>query len=128
MSPTITFTPRTAVLVAYVHGIDLRTPLTDEERAAIHQGLLDHVVLFVADQHLDLDRHLRLSAELGDLNPSHPARGTGLSDHPEIYVPVTGGLGSGRSGHWHADHSYMPEPSSIGILRAVDVPDVGGDT
>ena len=29
---------------------------------------------------------------------------------------------------WHADHTYMPQPSAISVLRAIELPPAGGDT
>lgn len=122
--------PVTGTIGADVAGADLTRPLGERVLAEIRDALAEHSVLFFADQHLTTGQHLAFSRQLGPTNPAHPAPRTGLSDHPEVYVPVThppvsGGAPSPR---WHVDHAYMAEPSAVAVLRAVDVPEAGGDT
>jgi taurine dioxygenase len=122
--------PVTGTIGADVLDVDLARPLDPTTVETLHAALAEHSVLFFADQHLTTEQHLEFARQLGRTNPAHPAPRTGLTELPEIYVPVTyppvsDGAAAPR---WHVDHAYMAEPSSIAILRAVDVPGLGGDT
>jgi taurine dioxygenase len=118
--------PLTTAIGAVVDGIDLTGRLTDGElrdlRAAIHR----HGVVFLRGQHLSLDEHRQLGEQLGPLavSPLHQLLGTArtvstIADDPER--PPAGFP-------WHTDLSWTAAPPSLGILSAVEIPAVGGDT
>ena len=52
---------------AEVDGIDMRTPLSPDEVAAIHEGMNEHAVLVFHDQDIDGEQHLAFSLSLGEL-------------------------------------------------------------
>lgn len=118
--------PLTAEIGAEVHGIDLREPLDDATIAELRTALDRHLVLFFRDQHITPTQHLAFAQRFGPISvapfgPKHP-------DHPEITVlDQTTPKGEGADS-WHADNTFMPEPPMGSILRAVQLPDVGGDT
>lgn len=58
-------------LGACVTGIDLSQPLDRLTRAALHQGLLEHQVLFFRDQLLTPAQQRNAAAMFGDLH-IHP--------------------------------------------------------
>jgi taurine dioxygenase len=58
-------------LGAEVHGLDLRRALTEDELAAIRAALLDHLVLFFPDQHLDPEQHRAFASRWGEME-IHP--------------------------------------------------------
>jgi taurine dioxygenase len=118
--------PLTATIGAVIDGIDLTERLTDDElvdlRAAIHR----HRVVFLRDQHLTLEQHRVVGEQLGRLavSPLHRLLGSGRTvstivddaDHPPAGFA------------WHCDLSWDAAPPSFGVLSAVEIPAVGGDT
>lgn len=123
---SIEVTPLSNVIGARVDGVDLRQPLDDDQRLDIRAALNRHLVLFFRDQHITPTQHLAFAQRFGPISvapfgPKHP-------DHPEITVlDQTTPKGEGADS-WHADNTFMPEPPMGSILRAVQLPDVGGDT
>jgi taurine dioxygenase len=119
-------TPLTSAIGAEVAGVDLADDLDDATVAAIRAALLDHLVLFFRDQHLDDERHLSFAERFGPV--SVPTFTTGASERPEIIVlDQLAPKGEGADS-WHADNTYMAEPPMASILRAVTLPAIGGDT
>ena len=122
----LTVTPLTSAVGAEVTGIDLAADLDDASIASVRAALLDHLVLFFRDQHLSPERHIHFAERFGPI--SVPTFTTDASDRPEIIVlDQLAPKGEGADS-WHADNTYMPEPPMASILRAVTLPDVGGDT
>ena len=123
---TIGVAPLTPVIGAEISGVDLREPLSDDDVAAIRQAWLDHLVLFFRDQHIDDDQQLAFALRFGPMHVS-PLQ-TVHQDAPEIVVldqihPV----GEGAD-EWHSDNTFLTDPPMGSILRAVQLPDLGGDT
>jgi taurine dioxygenase len=123
---TLTVEPVTATIGAEVSGIDLAEELTDETIGEIRAALLEWKVLFFRDQHrLDRAGHIAFGRRFGDLE-IHP--GTPL-DQPDREVLILGSGGRKKApAVWHSDVTWRPEPSLGSILRAVELPPVGGDT
>jgi taurine dioxygenase len=110
---------------ARVTGVDL-VHASDEQIAAVRQALVEHKVLFFSGQHLDPDSQVRLGRRIGELTPSHPVV-RGIDDeHPEIYA--LDAADNGFADVWHTDVTFVRRPPLGSILRAVQVPEVGGDT
>jgi taurine dioxygenase len=118
--------PLTGVIGAEIHGVDLRDELDDATVAEIRCALEEHLVVFFRDQQMEARDHLRFAAKFGEITvnpfgPKHP-------DHPEISVlDQTTPKGEGADA-WHTDNTYLPRPPLGSILRAVQLPAVGGDT
>src|SRR5215207_8201084 len=110
---------------ARVPGVDLATA-DDAVIAAVRAALVEHKVLFFPAQDLDPDAQVRLGRRLGELTPSHPVV-PGLDDeHPEIYA--LDAADNGFADVWHTDVTFVRRPPLGSVLRAVQLPDVGGDT
>jgi len=125
----ISVTPLTAALGAEVSGVDLGKPLDAETRDEIHAAWLSHLVLFFRDQKLSLQEHKNFALAFGELF-THPVYQP-LKDqgHPEVFVLSSGGEEPGAvASTWHSDVTFEPEPPMASILRAVEVPEAGGDT
>jgi taurine dioxygenase len=126
MGTTLTIEPLTTTIGAELGGLDLADDLSEETIAAIRAALLEWKVIFFRDQHhLGRDEHVAFGRRFGDLEV-HPLTPEGQS-HPEVFVLPAGGK-HGAPGVWHSDVTWRPEPSMGSILRAVDLPPVGGDT
>ena len=126
MGATLTIEPLTTTIGAEIDGVDLADDLSDETIAGIRTALLEWKVIFLRDQHrLGRDEHVAFGRRFGDLEV-HPLTPKDQS-HPEVFVLPAGGK-HGAPGVWHSDVTWRPEPSMGSILRAVELPPVGGDT
>jgi alpha-ketoglutarate-dependent taurine dioxygenase len=123
---TIEITPITAAIGAEVSGVDLREELTDVDVKVLRQALLDHLVLFFRDQPVTDDEQLAFALRFGPMHVS-PLQ-TVHQDAPEIVVlDQVHPQGEGAD-EWHSDNTFLAEPPMGSILRAVQLPAVGGDT
>jgi taurine dioxygenase len=118
--------PLTPTIGAEVAGVDLEADLDGGTIAWLRQALLDHLVLFFRDQHLTPDGHLRLARAFGEIEL--PAFRTAEMERPEILVLDTDAPKGQGTDRWHADASQREAPPMGSILRAVQLPDSGGDT
>lgn len=115
----------TLAIGAEVGGVDLRDPseaLTKE----LTDLLLEHLVLFFRDQDLSPAQHVALGRRFGELHlhstaASHP-------EQPEIILLDNDERHPPNIDAWHSDVTMDVEPPMASILRAVEVPAVGGDT
>src|SRR4051794_27480876 len=118
--------PLTANIGAEVGGIDLAEDLDDSVIDELRDTLLEWKVLFFRDQHrLDRARHVAFGRRFGELeiHPITPAD----QKQPEVFVIPAGGKFRAPD-TWHSDVTWRPEPSLGSILRAVQLPPLGGDT
>jgi taurine dioxygenase len=121
---------------AEIHGVDVKT-LDDAGFAAIYRAWLDHNVVVLPGQQLELDDFLRYSRRFGVVHP-HPSKSTRHPEVPEITVLGVNKFGPdgaldqaiyrrGAEG-WHTDGAYDQEPFKATQLYALAVPSRGGDT
>lgn len=123
---TLEIRPLTATIGAEIHGVDLADELDDETVAAIRRALLDHLVVFFRDQHLDDEQHVAFAMRFGPLHI--PALATRYQDSPAVTVlDQVRPKGEGAD-EWHSDNTFDARPPLGSILRAVQLPAVGGDT
>ncbi len=125
-SAALRIEPLTGAIGAVIEGIDLGSPLADGERRDLHAAIHRHRVVFLRGQHLSLEEHRRLGAQLGSLavSPLHRLLGserTVSTIEDDLERPPAGF-------DWHTDLSWTAVPPSLGILSAVEIPAVGGDT
>jgi taurine dioxygenase len=113
---------------AEIHGVDLRDPspdVVDELTTALHR----HSVVFVRGQSLSPEEQVALTRRLGPVLRVPYIRH--LDEHPDV-IAVLKEADEQRistfGGTWHSDFSFLDEPPSYTLLRAVEVPAVGGDT
>jgi len=122
--------PYTEVIGAEVHGVDLSGPLDDASRDEIRDALLEWKVLFFRDQHLTSAQQVAFARRFGGLE-QHPFLEQG--DSSEV-VRFEKGVDLGKPGSvgtengWHSDVTWRAEPAMGSILRAVEMPERGGDT
>lgn len=122
----LTFERLSPALGARVHGLDLREPLDAASHTALHQGLLEHQVLFLRDQLLTPRQQRDVAAHFGDLHihpiyPKHP-------EQPEILVLDTDLNDLRDNALWHTDVTFIQTPPLGSLLSARQVPAYGGDT
>ena len=122
----LSLTPMTPTIGAEVSGVDLTTPLAPETVAAIRSALLDWKVLFFRDQAIDTHQHLAFGRHFGELevHPFAPQK----PGHPEVLALNHDRECRGKENTWHSDVTWREKPSLGSILRALELPQVGGDT
>jgi len=118
--------PMTPSIGAEIGGIDLSAEQDDETIAEIRAALLAHKVIFFRDQFITAQQHIAFARRFGTLE-IHPATPKDQPD-PEVLHIAHGPNSKGQENAWHSDVTWRAEPSLGSILRAVEVPPVGGDT
>ncbi len=118
--------PVAPTIGAKITGVDLREPLDDETFEEIARAHVAYKVLFFRDQDLSIEQHLDFARRFGPLeeHPFLPAKG----GHEEVIRFAKDAETVGVENNWHSDVSWREVPSLGSVLRAVDVPGVGGDT
>jgi taurine dioxygenase len=111
---------------AEIAGIDLREPLSPADCAAVEQALLDHLVLFFRGQDITPQQQIAFARQFGEISipPITPKYGT----DPELIVLDQVSPKDEGADNWHSDNTFMAEPPMGSILKAVELPALGGDT
>ncbi len=124
-----TLTPVAPLIGADISGISLADPLDDELFAELDRALLEWKVLFFRGQDITAEQQRDFAAHWGPLE-AHPFIKE-LVDQPEAVEVVRlekNEVLSGYENAWHSDVTWRECPSLGSVLRAVEVPAVGGDT
>ncbi len=132
--------PLQPTIGAEIHGVDLAQPLTPAQRDAIKAAILDYKVVFFRDQVLDRQGQADFARQFGPLYdypsatsdsnivPIHKisaeeAKKRSRGDQPHFLRDII------REGdYFHSDTSWRLVPAWGAVLRAVDLPPLGGDT
>ena len=121
--------PLTATIGAELFDVDLGEVSRDAALfAELRALLLRHKVLFLRDQDFSRAEHVALAERFGPLE-DHPALGSD-PDHPGL-VRIYKDLDSAPEHYensFHCDTTWRVNPSMGSVLRAVQIPPVGGDT
>jgi alpha-ketoglutarate-dependent sulfate ester dioxygenase len=119
---------------AEISGIDLRNPLSDVVRDEIKQAILKYKVVFFRDQDLSASQHAAFSERFGKLythpntnrDPNfssvHQISAVEFKNSVRVEDPTAVNAG------FHTDTSWRLVPTWGAVLRAVNLPEVGGDT
>jgi taurine dioxygenase len=123
----ITVTKLCPTIGVEIGGIDLRNPLSSAMREHIRALFVAHKVLFFRDQRMERQHQLSFASNFGPVEAYDS--GLNVEGYREI-VRIDNGLGIPKipTNTWHTDASFMEKPSMGAVLRAIEVPDVGGDT
>ncbi|HEY9659957.1 MAG TPA: TauD/TfdA family dioxygenase [Allocoleopsis sp.] len=111
---------------AEIVGVDLSTSLGDEVIQEIRQTLVQYKVIFFRRQQLGTTGQVAFARRFGEVTTAHPTVPS-LPDHPEI-LDLDYGRNVNRANVWHTDVTFVDRPPLGSILRAVEIPPVGGDT
>jgi len=122
----IEVTPLTGLIGAEISGIDLSQPVSEASFAEVYRALLEWKVIFFRNQDITTDNHIDFAKHFGTLE-IHPF-GAEKSGYPEVLVITHDADSRGRENLWHSDVTWREQPSLGSILRAIEVPDYGGDT
>jgi alpha-ketoglutarate-dependent 2,4-dichlorophenoxyacetate dioxygenase len=127
-----------------VDGIDLATPLSPEDAAAIHAGMDRYAVLVFHGRPVSLEEQMAFTLALG---PIEDAVRTSLREDGNLRLPTTFADVSNLDRDervfardarprlfalgnrlWHSDSSFKPTPAKYSLLHAHRVPSRGGNT
>ena len=109
---------------AELRGIDLRQ--VDQGAVdAVRRALLAHRVVFLRHQSIGATEQVAFARWLGPLTLSHPTLPT-VGEEPEVFDLDS--LAGSSAAHWHTDVTFVERPPTYSVLRAVILPDFGGDT
>lgn len=115
-------------LGALVTGIDLAEACDPALHAALEAAWADWKVLFFRDQRMGLEQQAALADRFGRLvdDTLVPRTADRLVDNVVVFTrdATTPGL----ENEWHSDGTFRAVPTRGTILRAIEVPEVGGDT
>jgi taurine dioxygenase len=109
---------------AELSNVELRAA-TDEQIAQIRSALLAHRVVFIRGQDLSAREQIDFARRLGPLTQGHPT--LPVVDGEELILDLDS-LAGGAANHWHTDVTFVDRPPMFSILRAMVLPEVGGDT
>lgn len=109
---------------AEIRGVKLGGDLDALTVAAIHAALVRHKVIFFRGQHIDDAAHEAFAALLGD-PVAHPT--VPVAEGSRYLLELDSKEGYAASS-WHTDVTFVPAYPKASILRALVVPDAGGDT
>ena len=109
-----------------VLGIDLRQKLTSTLASFLKALMLERKVIFFRDQDITIQQHMDVCRTWGELEiidflPQHP-------DYPEVLLIKRDKENKAYENVWHSDVTWRECPSFGSMLRAIEVPEVGGDT
>lgn len=122
--------PLSPTIGAEVHGIDLGETPDDKTRDALLEALFDWKVLFFRDQDITAAQQVAFARTFGELE-IHPVA-PNVDGQPEVMLLIHGDAppvdGANAENIFHSDVSWREIPSMGSLLRAVEVPSIGGDT
>jgi taurine dioxygenase len=120
--------PVGASLGGLVEGVDLRSPCDDDLQEALAAALRDWKVIFFREQDLTLEQHAAFAARWGMLTDDTLTATTAARPEDNVVVFVRDATTPGLENEWHSDGTFRPVPTMGTVLRAIEVPEVGGDT
>jgi taurine dioxygenase len=119
--------PLTGAIGAEISGVDLRDPIPEDVFEVIDNALLNHLVIVFQDQDISPVQHKGFASRFSELQ-SHPFVES-MNGVPEIIEIIKEPWEvENWGGDWHADVTFLPEPSKGAALFAKEVPPQGGDT
>src|SRR5471030_340839 len=131
-------------LAGEVDGLDMRTPLSREDAAAIHAGMDRYAVLVFRDQKIDDAQQLAFTRALGPIEHAIGASLRAVADQrlPTTFADVSNldksntpfaredrrRLFAIGNRLWHSDSSFKATPAKYSMLHARSIPPEGGET
>ena len=118
--------PLTTYCGAEIFGVDLAQEHEREVYDDILTTMHRYGVVFFRDQAITDEAYLAFASQLGEprVNPLTPH----VEGMPAIAKLIKEAWHETSTGDmWHADHTFLPSPMNT-LLRAIEVPSVGGDT
>ncbi|MDF5757134.1 TauD/TfdA family dioxygenase [Spongiactinospora sp. TRM90649] len=118
--------PSNGRIGAEISGVRLSGNLPEALVQEIRVALLRHKVIFFHGQdHLDEEGQVAFARLLGEPTTAHP---TVPSLDGNAHILDLDYRGGHKVDRWHTDVTFVDRPPLASVLRAVEVPPVGGDT
>jgi alpha-ketoglutarate-dependent sulfate ester dioxygenase len=114
----------TVQIGAELSNVSLRQA-SDDQVADVRAALLAHRVVFIRHQDLSAREQIDFARRLGPLTQGHPT--LPVIDGEELILDLDS-LAGGAANHWHTDVTFVDRPPMFSILRAMVLPEIGGDT
>lgn len=139
-TPDVSFSlkPLQPTIGAEIGGIDLKQPLSPADRDGLRAAILAYKVLFFRDQHLDRRQQEDFARAFGPLYTHPHSQRPAAESHPAIHAITPEGFrsieqtrireGDKLRDTYHTDTSWRLVPAWGAVLRAVRLPEAGGDT
>ncbi|MGE0153795.1 MAG: TauD/TfdA dioxygenase family protein [Reyranellaceae bacterium] len=112
---------------AEIHGLDLGQREDEDTFKFLHDALMEHQVIFLRDQTLDPDRHMRLAQRFGTPLYSKKLKMYG-DKYDSLSLLENDGTKIAVGSVWHTDNTDYEEPPMGSLLYCEVAPRVGGDT
>jgi taurine dioxygenase len=132
--PQLQVVPLEPTIGAEIHGVDIAQPISDATRDEIKKLILQYKVVFFRDQDLNEHTQAAFAARFGKLY-EHPntQRNDNVSNIHKIQAIDFDKYERKRDERtvehgYHTDTSWRLVPTWGAVLRAIRLPDVGGDT
>ncbi|HEY4545101.1 MAG TPA: TauD/TfdA family dioxygenase [Pedomonas sp.] len=110
---------------AEIRGVNLGEELGDDTIKAIRAALVRHKVIFFREQHaLDNASQEAFAGRLGKII-AHPTVPVATGSTALLELDSTEGYAASS---WHTDVTFVDAYPEASILRAINVPEAGGDT
>ena len=122
--------PLSPTIGAEIGGVDLGGAVDDDLHAELRRALLEWKVLFFRDQDITRAQHRAFAERWGELeqHPFYSYVHPDAQSAPDVVTLAKDATSGGVENEWHADITWHARPSFGAVLRAVEVPDLGGDT
>lgn len=122
--------PLTESAGAIVRGVSLSEPVPEDLLEQLRLALHERGVLFFRGQEMEASALAAFGLQFGPLF-EHPLETDDERGSRPVVRILTGAPASDahyRSTGWHSDASFAMSPPYVGLLHALEVPAVGGDT
>ena len=139
---TVTVRPVAGHIGADISGVDISQPLSEQTVRELKDALHRYKVIFFRDQNLDHAAQIAFGRQFGELTYAHPHDDAPPEEYPQIFT-IDPRRYEERYGEgfrkeirrqysyfngWHTDVTAAVNPPAGSILRAENVPSIGGDT
>jgi len=112
---------------AEITDIDLGS-ITDDEAEQVHDALMQFGVVFFRDQDITPRQQVDFAKRYGHVPAAQKASFGIDEDAPEISTLTYDRERPPNVNHYHSDGLFREKPEFGSVLRAIEVPELGGDT
>ena len=122
---TLRFRKLSERIGAEIRGLDISGDLSPETVAAVREALNEHKALVFRGANIRTDEdQVRFASHFGPLTNAHPT--VKSVDGAAEVLPVDSEDGSANN--WHTDVTFVVNPPQASTLRAITLPEYGGET
>jgi alpha-ketoglutarate-dependent taurine dioxygenase len=120
--------PMNSTIGAEIRGVDLSRSLDEESWQEVRQAFADYLVVYFPDQPITHAQHLAFSERLGPLMAMPQLHS--VEGFEAIHIIKRDADDNSRviGENWHADSTYFESPPAAVVMRAITIPEFGGDT